>query len=109
MFSGLIFGSNKSPGAGEIIRHDGALWINMEIIQQLTGDKSFPRCEPRLPRSHFVRARRVPPMFFEPILECFLFRHTCLSISGATLRKKRRQTIDYLKTSRLTTEASSMR
>jgi hypothetical protein len=26
-------------------------------------------------------------MFFEPILECFLFRHTCFSISCATLRK----------------------
>jgi hypothetical protein len=87
MFPALIFGSNKSPGAREIVRHLGALWIYMEIIQQLTGDKSVPRCEPGLPCSHLVRARCEPPMFFEPILECFLFRHTCFSISCATLRK----------------------
>src|SRR5260221_40457 len=86
MFPALIFGSNENPGAREILRreilpHDGALRINMEIIQQLTGDKSVPRCEPCLPRSRFVRARRVPPMFFEPILECFLLRHMCFSIA----------------------------
>ncbi len=87
MFPALIFGSNKNPGAREILRHNGALRINMEIIQQLTGDKSVPCCEPGLPRSRFVRARRVPPIFFEPILECFIFRHTCFSISCATFRK----------------------
>src|SRR5258708_38680961 len=109
MFPVLILGSNENPGAREILRreflrHDGALRINMEIIQQLTGNKSVPRCEPSLPRSRFVRTRRVPPMFFEPILECFLFRHTCFSISCATLRKsddvtqKRRQTIAIFQT-----------
>ena len=87
MFPAVIFGSNKNPGAREILRHDGALRINIEVIQQLTGNKSVPRREPSLPRSRFVRARRVPPVFFEPILECFLFRHTCFSISCPTLRK----------------------
>src|SRR5258707_6220624 len=101
MFPGLIFGSNKTQDARKVTRDVGALRINMEIIQQLTGDESVPRCLPGLPCSHFVSRRRVSPMFFEPILECFLFRHTCFSIFCATLRKAR-QPIDYLKATRLT-------
>src|SRR5260221_4463404 len=101
MFPGLIFGSNKNPGAREIMGIAGRLRIITEIIKQLTGDESVPRCLPGLPCSHFVSRRRVPPMFFEPILECFLFRHTCFSIFCATLRKAR-QPIDYLKATRLT-------
>src|SRR5580704_4431443 len=98
MFPALIFGSNKNPGAREILRHGGALRINMEIIQQLTGDKSVPRCEPGLPRSRFVRTRRVPPMFFEPILECFLFRHTCFLDLLCDVTQNRRQTIAIFQT-----------